>query len=204
MEEIETYLQQFPANVQKILQNIRKLITKNAPTAAELFSYGMPGYKLNNKPLVYFAAYKNHIGFYATPSGHKEFKYELAKYKQGKGSVQFPLNKPIPYRLIEQIVRFRVVEIKNTLRTCTRGHKYYKSSDGINCPTCEVEKKQIAVFPASLSLPARRALHNNGIKTLKQLSKYSENELLQLHGLGKSSIIKLQKALQVKGLKLKN
>ena len=110
MNEIETYIKQFPDNVQEILQNLRKLVKNNAPQAEELFSYGMPAYKTNKKPLVYFAAFKNHIGFYATPSGHSEFKNELSKYKQGKGSVQFPLNNPIPYKLIERIVKFRVTE----------------------------------------------------------------------------------------------
>ena len=110
MNEVETYIQQFPDNVQEILQKIRKLINDNAPGADELFAYGMPAYKLNKKPLVYFAAFKNHIGFYATPSGHTEFQEELSKYKQGKGSVQFPLDKPIPYKLIERIVKFRVIE----------------------------------------------------------------------------------------------
>jgi uncharacterized protein YdhG (YjbR/CyaY superfamily) len=110
MNEIETYIQQFPDNVQEILHNIRKLIKENAPEAEELFSYGMPAYKTNKKPLVYFAAFKNHIGFYATPSGHIEFRDELSKYKQGKGSVQFPLDKPIPFKLIESIVKFRIIE----------------------------------------------------------------------------------------------
>lgn len=110
MTEIETYIQQFPEPVQEILQNIRKLIKTNAPEAEELFAYGMPAYKTNKKPLVYFAAFKNHIGLYATPSGHSAFKKELSLYKQGKGSVQFPLDKPIPYKLIEKIVQFRVKE----------------------------------------------------------------------------------------------
>ena len=108
MDQIEKYIQQFPDNVQEILNNIRKVVKDNAPEAEELFAYGMPAYKSNKKPLVYFAAFKNHIGFYATPSGHSEFKNELSEYKQGKGSVQFPLNKPIPYKLIERIVIFRV------------------------------------------------------------------------------------------------
>lgn len=110
MDKIEMYIQQFPDDVQEILRNIRKLIKDNAPGAEESIAYGMPGYKTNRKPLVYFAAFKNHIGFYATPSGHIEFKDELSKYKQGKGSVQFPLDQPIPYNLIEQIVKFRVIE----------------------------------------------------------------------------------------------
>jgi uncharacterized protein YdhG (YjbR/CyaY superfamily) len=110
MSDIETYIQQFPDEVQEILQTIRKLINDNAPGANEHFAYGMPAFKLYKKPLVYFAAFKNHIGFYATPSGHTEFKEELSKYRHGKGSVQFPLDKPIPYKLIERIVKFRVTE----------------------------------------------------------------------------------------------
>ena len=111
MNEIEAYVKQFPDNVQEILNTIRRLIQDNAPGADELFSYGMPAYKLNKKPLVYFAAFKNHIGFYATPSGQTAFQDELSKYKQGNGSVQFPLDKPIPYKLIERIVKFRVSEV---------------------------------------------------------------------------------------------
>lgn len=110
MNEIDTYILQFPAEVQAILSKIRTIIKESAPEAQELVAYGMPGYKTNNKPLVYFAAYKNHIGFYATPTGHSKFESELSSYKQGKGSVQFPLDKPIPYELIERIVKFRVAE----------------------------------------------------------------------------------------------
>lgn len=115
MNEIETYIKQFPDHVQEILRKIRKLVKDNAPEAEEMFAYGMPAYKTNKKPLVYFAAFKNHIGFYATPSGHSEFQDELSEYKQGKGSVQFPLDKPIPYKLIERIVKFRVTE--NNIKT---------------------------------------------------------------------------------------
>lgn len=110
MNEIEAYIRQFPDNVQEILMHIRKLIKDLAPHAEETIAYGMPAYKTNNKPLVYFAAFKNHIGLYATPSGHHAFRDELSGYKQGKGSVQFPLHQPIPYRLIEKIVKFRVSE----------------------------------------------------------------------------------------------
>lgn len=110
MDEIEDYIRQFPEDVQEVLRRIRKLIKANAPGVEEQIAYQMPAYKTNRKPLVYFAAFKNHIGFYATPSGHEEFKDELSKYKQGKGSVQFPLDKPIPYDLIERMVKFRAME----------------------------------------------------------------------------------------------
>ncbi|WP_217809492.1 iron chaperone [Massilibacteroides vaginae] len=110
MTEIDKYIQNFPDEVQEILVKIRELIKKLAPEAEEQMAYGMPGYKTNKKPLIYFGAYKNHIGLYATPEAHAEFKDELSGYKQGKGSVQFPLNHPIPYELIERIIKFKLAE----------------------------------------------------------------------------------------------
>ncbi|MBN2637111.1 MAG: DUF1801 domain-containing protein [Prolixibacteraceae bacterium] len=89
---------------------IRETIREVAPEAKKSINYGMPAYKLNKKPLVYFAAFKNHIGFYASPSGHSEFSKELSKYKQGKGSVQFLVNKPLPLDLVKRITDFRVRE----------------------------------------------------------------------------------------------
>lgn len=106
----DEYIAAFPKYVQEILEQIRAVIKQTAPEAQESISYGMPAYKLNGKPLVYFAGYKNHIGFYATPTGHSEFAKELSKYKQGKGSVQFPLDELIPFDLMVKIVRFRVAE----------------------------------------------------------------------------------------------
>ena len=106
----DDYIKSFPKDVRQRLEQIRTIIKNTAPDAEESISYAMPAYKLNGKPLVYFAAFKNHIGFYATPSGHSEFAKELSKYKQGKGSVQFPLDKPLPLGLITKIVKFRVKE----------------------------------------------------------------------------------------------
>jgi uncharacterized protein YdhG (YjbR/CyaY superfamily) len=108
MNEVESYIASFPEEVQEILNNIRAIILEEATDAVEAMAYGMPGYKTCKKPLVYFAGYANHLGFYATPTGHEKFEKELSKYKQGKGSVQFPLDKPIPYSLIKKIVAFRV------------------------------------------------------------------------------------------------
>lgn len=107
---VEEYISSFPLETQKILQEIRATVQKAAPEAIELISYGMPGYKLNGHPLVYFAGYKNHIGFYATPTGHAAFEKDLSIYKQGKGSVQFPIEQPMPLDLIRRIVEFRVQE----------------------------------------------------------------------------------------------
>ena len=107
---VDSYIKSFPENIQIRLKQIRATIIKNAPEATESIAYRMPAYKTSGKTLVYFAGFKNHIGFYATPTGHAGFAEELSKYKHGKGSVQFPLDKPLPIKLIGQIVRFRVIE----------------------------------------------------------------------------------------------
>ena len=107
-KNVDEYISYFPVETRVLLSKVREIILNNAPGATESISYGMPAYKLNGKPLVYFAGYKHHIGFYATPSGHAEFAEELSKYKQGKGSVQFPLDEPLPLELIRRIVEFRM------------------------------------------------------------------------------------------------
>lgn len=106
---IDEYIAGFPADIQVILQQIRTTIQTAAPTATEKISYAMPAFELQGN-LVYFAAYDEHIGFHATSSGHERFKQELSVYKSGKGSVQFPLDQPMPWDLITCIVRFRVQE----------------------------------------------------------------------------------------------
>ncbi len=107
---IDEYIKTFPNEVQSILEKMRQTIKKAAPEAVETISYQMPTFKLNGKNLVHFAAFKNHIGFYPIPSGIEAFKKELSSYKQGKGSVQFPIDKPISYDLVEKIVKYRVKE----------------------------------------------------------------------------------------------
>lgn len=108
-KNVDDYILNFPDEVQKSLKRLRESIKKAAPLADEVISYGMPAYKQQGM-LVYFAAYKNHIGFYPTSSGINEFKDELSIYKGSKGTVQFPINEPIPLGLISKIVKFRVKE----------------------------------------------------------------------------------------------
>lgn len=168
--EVETYITAFPEHTQQRLRQLQHLITQLCPTAVESINYGMPAYKLNGKPLVYFGGYKNHIGLYATPSGHQAFEQELAKYKQGKGSVQFPLTEDLPLALIESIVLYKKQEI---------------------------EKE---TFANTLPAPARRALANAGIDTYEKLATYSPKELLALHGFGPSAIPKLEALLSAHGL----
>lgn len=110
IKTVEEYIATFPEDVQNKLQVVRKTILNNAPKATESISYGMPAYKSNKKPLVYFGGFAKHIGFYATPTGHEKFEFQLSKYKQGKGSVQFPLSEELPLDLIAEMVRFRVNE----------------------------------------------------------------------------------------------
>jgi len=110
---IDEYILTFPPETRKMLEEIRGAIRNAAPDATEAISYQMPTFKLNGKNLVHFAGYKNHIGFYPVPSGMEAFKKELSSYKQGKGSVQFPLDKPLPLDLINEIVKFRVKENLN-------------------------------------------------------------------------------------------
>ncbi len=104
---IDDYIQMFPIQVQKKLESIRKLIKELAPEAQEKISYQMPTFYLNGN-LVHFAAFKTHIGFYPTPSGISEFQKDLAKYKNGKGSVQFPIEEALPMELIRRMVKFRI------------------------------------------------------------------------------------------------
>ncbi len=109
---VEEYIYSFPIETQEILIKIRVIIFELANNIEESISYGMPAFKINKKPLIYFAAFKKHIGIYATPSAHKHFALELENYKQGKGSVQFPLNQEIPFELIRKIIRFKLEESK--------------------------------------------------------------------------------------------
>jgi uncharacterized protein YdhG (YjbR/CyaY superfamily) len=114
---VDEYIATFSKETQNVLQQIRTTIKAAAPKAEEVISYGMPAYKLHGV-LVYFAGYKKHIGFYATPTGHKAFKNQLSVYKQGKGSVQFPLDKPMPLALITKIVKLRIRE--NQIKASTK------------------------------------------------------------------------------------
>jgi uncharacterized protein YdhG (YjbR/CyaY superfamily) len=111
-ENIDDYINAFHGETKEILEKIRKTVSEAAPEATESINYGIPTFKLAGN-LVHFAAYKNHIGFYPAPSGMEEFKKEVAIYKTGKGTLQFPLSKPIPYELISAMVQFRVAENKN-------------------------------------------------------------------------------------------
>src|SRR5450759_4420542 len=107
---IDEYIGQFPPETQKLLQEVRALVREGAPGATESISYAIPTFDLNGRHLVHFAGFKHHIGLYPTPLGVDAFKEELEPYRSGKGSAQFPIDKPLPVDLIRRIVAFRVEE----------------------------------------------------------------------------------------------
>lgn len=111
INNIDDYINQFPGNTQDILGKIRASIHETSPELQEAMVYGIPSFRYKGENLVHFAGFENHIGFYPTPSGIAAFKDELKSYKWAKGSVQFPLDEPIPYDLIKRITEFRIAEI---------------------------------------------------------------------------------------------
>ncbi|WP_413469213.1 iron chaperone [Rossellomorea aquimaris] len=119
---VDEYISQFPVNVQERLQSLRKVIRETVPDAQEKISYQMPTFALHGN-LVHFAAYKNHIGFYPTPSGINAFKDKMTEYKTSKATVQFPIDKPMPLELIQEIVKFRVAENKEKSENKTKKKK---------------------------------------------------------------------------------
>jgi uncharacterized protein YdhG (YjbR/CyaY superfamily) len=108
---VDSYLSALPASQRERAESLRELIRHTAPESVEHFGYGMPAYKLRGKPLVYFAVYTNHLGVYALPAAHAEFASELAGFKQGKGSVQFPWAQPLPLELIGRMVAWNAGRI---------------------------------------------------------------------------------------------
>jgi uncharacterized protein YdhG (YjbR/CyaY superfamily) len=116
-KDIDEYIARFPIDIQKILEQIRVTIKKVVPDAEETISYGIPTFNLKGTYLIYFAAYKNHIGFYPVPGAIEQVDKDFASYKtSGKGTLQFPLNKPIPLNLITKLVKFKVKESVENLK----------------------------------------------------------------------------------------
>ncbi len=116
IDNIDEYISGFPESTREILEQIRSTIKKAAPQAEETIKYSMPTFTLNGN-LVYFAAFKNHIGLYPAPAGNDAINIELSHYKASKGTLRFPLDKPIPYNLIDRVVKLRVQESMNKTKT---------------------------------------------------------------------------------------
>lgn len=113
-QNIDEYIADFPPETQKALELIRKTIIQQVPHAEEKISYAMPTFKIGKSYLVHFAAFKNHIGLYPVPVNEEAFKEDFLPYKIGKGSIQFPLNKPMPLNLIVKILKFRLQKMKES------------------------------------------------------------------------------------------
>lgn len=107
IKTVDQYIRMFPPETKRVLEKIRVTIKQAAPQATETIKYGIPTFVLNGN-LVHFGGYRGHIGFYPVPSGIEAFKKQLAKYQSGKGTIRFPINEPIPFTLVKQIVKFRV------------------------------------------------------------------------------------------------
>lgn len=120
---IDDYISQFPEGTQKALSQVRATVKKAAPGTVEAIKYGIPTFVLDGKNLVHFGGFDHHIGFYPTPTGMAEFKTALAPYKQGKGSAQFPLDKPMPLALITRMVKFRMQKQKAGAKTKVKSKK---------------------------------------------------------------------------------
>ena len=118
-DSINEYIASFPENVQKILEEIRETIKTAAPDTEEKISYGIPTFTLNGKYLIYFAGWKNHISIYPIPTGSEAFNKQVSKYVEGKGTLKFPIDKPLPLKLITKIVKLNVAE--NRKRTDQKG-----------------------------------------------------------------------------------
>lgn len=190
-DNTEAYIAAQDISVRERLEKIRKAIRSVAPHAEESISYGMPAFKYLG-PLVYFAAFKNHIGFFPTGSGVRQFEGELGGYSYSKGTIQFPHNKAIPIALIKKITAFRVKE--NEDKAASKKKKTKSNS--------ATPKTAKALVPG-LSAPATRALEAAGISSLPQLATFSREQLLALHGLGPSAIPRIEKALAEAGLSLR-
>jgi uncharacterized protein YdhG (YjbR/CyaY superfamily) len=115
---VDEYIGTFPPKTKSLLKEMRQIIKKAAPKAEEVISYNMPAYKLNG-PLVYFAGYNHHIGFYPTGSGTEAFKKEISKYETSKGTIRLPLDEPLPVKLISDIVKFRIAANAEKLKVKT-------------------------------------------------------------------------------------
>ena len=109
-KSIDEYIATFPEDVQKTLEELRSTIKASAPDAKETISYNIPTFTLNGKYLIYFAGWKNHISIYPIPTGSKEFNKEVSKYVEGKGTLKFPIDKPLPLKLITKMVKLKVAE----------------------------------------------------------------------------------------------
>lgn len=185
---VDGYIAGFSDTQKTYLEAMRRILKAALPKAEERISYQMPSY-WQEGVLVYFGAWKTHIGLYPASSGLGAFAKELARYVQTRGSIHFPYDEPLPKSLITRIAKFRVEE--NLLRRAAKKK------------TGTAKKRLPDPLLARLSGPARRALESIGVGTAKQLSRHAETEILSLHGMGPASMPLLRTALKTAGLAFK-
>lgn len=173
MNEIDAYIAGFSGEVRERLAALYALVREEAPETTERICMGMPTFEMGGKWFVHFAGFAKHIGFYPQPEGIVAFADKLAGYKTSKGGVQFPNNKPMPYDLIREMIRYKVAE--------------YEQAHA---------RTPLEALLDKLSKPAARAVQAQGITELSELLKYSDAEMLSWHGLGKTSIPIIHDALE--------
>jgi uncharacterized protein YdhG (YjbR/CyaY superfamily) len=214
---VPAYLAAAPKDAKAALRQLRAAVRALAPQAEESISYGMPGYKLHGRPLVYYAAFARHVAFFpASGTFLDRFTRELKGYRSGKGTLQFPYGKPLPMALIRKLVKARVTENvakagvgaakKGVRKTCSRGHVFYKSSDCPVCPACwsgYYRKKAQSDFPKGIGAPALRALVDAKIRSLAKLATRTEAEVAALHGMGPKALGALKRAMRARHLSFK-
>jgi uncharacterized protein YdhG (YjbR/CyaY superfamily) len=197
---IDAYIAAAPPDRRARLDELRAAIRAAAPEAEETISYGMPAFAQHGT-LVYFAALKNHIGFYPTASGIAAFQEELAAYEGTKGAVRFPLDRPLPLDLIQRIVRFRVEETRQKAPSTAAPQR--RTTDPASRRRTEADAGPTPTgFPPGVAAPARRALAAAGYTDLRQLAGVPAAELRALHGMGPTALARLQEALEQQGLSL--
>jgi uncharacterized protein YdhG (YjbR/CyaY superfamily) len=201
--DVEAYISQHEPEVQPILQSIRSIVKTLVPGAIEMISYGIPTFKLDKKPLVYFAAFKSHLSLFPAISKDDAFEKMFGKYRSGKGTIRFSIDQPLPVTLVKKFVMFRLQEHERQMTDKKQVRTRVKKSNApqtITAANTTGKTNNRGDLPAKLSAPARRALANKGIRHLVQLAQFSESDMLELHGVGKSSIPLLRNALAEKGL----
>lgn len=214
---VEEYISLSSADAKVHLRKLRRIIQKAVPGAQEAISYNIPAFRFHGR-LVWFAAWAHHYSLYFRPIVIAAFQKELKSYKMSKSAINIPLDTQPPVGLITKMVKSaakknlqaaelktkqHIKKSKGTLNLCSRGHKFNRSSDCPVCPMCWAgyyRKRMQRDFPDDLATPALRALRDAKITKLSQLSKYTESEILKLHGLGPSALSKLRSALKAKGL----
>lgn len=159
MDDVVTYLEQFTGETRERLETLRSMVRERCPRAVESLSYGLIGYKLNGHPLIYFGGFTNHVGVYATPQGHEDFAADFAPYRQGKGSVQFPLAEPLPVELIARVIKHRVATVGGELPVIGRPATSALAAAGIT------RSSQLADYSEQDLL----ALHGVGPKAIRLL-----------------------------------